>query len=294
MVGRLYQNFWTQTGLGLAEFSDMPMQSLPSEVMYDHMFDAKHVTEYLEQYTKQSVDAGRSIADRVSFNFTVNGLAKSGDQWVIRGSRGVDRKEFCSFFTSRLVVANGLTSSPNMPEFRNRESFDGLIAHQKDFGSSNIITLPQKRITVLGGSKSAADMVYSCAKAGKSVTWLVRESGSGPAAFVSSKGKGRYTNSAEAGAIRILGTFSPSPFLSSNRCTGFLHRTGFGERVVDALWSFADKNAQAFGDFESRPGKRDGFEKLKPNTKSELPASTPFLLATLTSTASFGSTTQLV
>ena len=154
-----------------------------------------------------------------------------------------------------------------MPELKNRKRFKGLVAHQKDFGSTNIITIPQKLITVLGGSKSAADMVYSCAKAGKSVTWLVRESGSGPAAFVSSKGKGRYKNSAEAGATRILGTFSPSPFLLPNRWTGFLHRTGFGQRIVDALWNFTDKNAQGFGDFENRPGKRDGFDRLKLDTK---------------------------
>ena len=243
------------------------MQSPPPEDLHNHMFDAKYLTEYLEQYTEERISTGRSIVDLVLFDFTVKNILKSGNKWEVHGSRSVHPKKFRCLLTPKLVVANGLTSVPNMPEFRNRELFEGLIAHQRDFGSSNILTLPPKRITVLGGSKSAADMVYSCAKAGKPVTWLIRESGSGPAAFVSSEGKGGYRNSAEAGATRILGTFSPSPFLVLDRWTGFLHRSAFGRKVVDAFWGLADKNARAFGDFHGRIGRRDGFEKLKPDTK---------------------------
>ncbi len=36
-----------------------------------------------------------------------------------------------------------------------------------------------KYITLLGGAKSAADMAYACAKVGKSVSWVIRSSGSG-------------------------------------------------------------------------------------------------------------------
>ena len=262
----MYKDFWTQTGLGLAEFSDMPMQPLPPEKLHSHMFDAKYITEYLEQYTERHIFAGRSIADRVLFNFNVSEISKDRDQWVIHGTRS-GRTELSFFRASKLIVANGLTSNPNMPNFRNRELFGGLIAHQKDFGSSKVLESSLKHITVLGGSKSAADMVYSCVKAGKSVTWLIRESGSGPAAFVSSEGKGQYRNSAEAGATRILGTFSPSPFLPSNRWTTFLHGSRLGQKAVDALWAFTDKNARAFGDFDGRAGKGKGFEKLKPETK---------------------------
>jgi len=43
-----------------------------------------------------------------------------------------------------------------------------------------------KYITVLGGAKSAADMAYACAKAGKSVSWIIRSSGNGLAAFLGS------------------------------------------------------------------------------------------------------------
>ena len=230
------------------------------------MFDAKYITQYLEQYTEKHVYADRSIADRVLFNFAVTNVLKEGDQWIIHGTKD-GRKEVCFFRTSKVMVANGLTSSPNMPQLRNREIFGGLILHQKDFGSSNILESSLKHVTVLGGSKSAADMVYSCVKAGKSVTWLIRESGSGPAAFVSSEGKGRYRNSAEAGSTRILGTFSPSPFLPSNGWTRFLHSTRLGQKVVNAFWGFTDKNVRAFGDFDNRSEKLKGFEKLKTKTK---------------------------
>ncbi len=42
-----------------------------------------------------------------------------------------------------------------------------------------MLSSSDKYITVLGGAKSAAHMAYACAKAGKSVSWVIRSSGSG-------------------------------------------------------------------------------------------------------------------
>lgn len=40
-----------------------------------------------------------------------------------------------------------------------------------------------QRFAVLGGAKSAADVAYASAKAGKKVHWIIRASGNGPAAL---------------------------------------------------------------------------------------------------------------
>lgn len=84
------------------------------------------------------------------------------------------------------MVASGLTSTPNMPVFAKQDCFKGLILHQRDFGQSSVLSPIDKYITVLGGAKSAADMAYACAKAGKSVSWIIRSSGNGLAAFLGS------------------------------------------------------------------------------------------------------------
>ena len=116
------------------------------------------------------------------------------------------------FHAPKVMIASGLTSTPNMPVLPNRENFQGPILHQKDFGQSSVFSSNDRYVTVVGGAKSAADMVYASVKAGKSVSWIIRKSGSGPAAFVSSEGRGHYKNSAELGFTRIMSTFNPSYF----------------------------------------------------------------------------------
>lgn len=61
-----------------------------------------------------------------------------------------------------------------MPVFAKQDCFKGLMLHQRDFGQSSVLSSSDKYITVLGGAKSAADMAYACAKAGKSVSWVIR------------------------------------------------------------------------------------------------------------------------
>jgi hypothetical protein len=65
--------------------------------------------------------------------------------------------------------------------------------HHIDFGGSDVFTNGRlQHLVVLGGAKSAADIAYSAANAGKTVSWIIRKSGSGPAAFVNAKGIGPY------------------------------------------------------------------------------------------------------
>jgi hypothetical protein len=99
-----------------------------------------------------------------------------------------------------------------MPSLPGRHDFLGQVLHQDGFGSSNILTSPEIRnITVLGGGKSSADMVYESVKAGKTVSWILKASDTtGPGFFLSPEGAGPYKNAFEIGMTRLAATLTPS------------------------------------------------------------------------------------
>jgi dimethylaniline monooxygenase (N-oxide forming) len=119
------------------------------------------------------------------FGFTVTKIEKQNGRWAVQGECN-EAKSTVVYHTPKLMVASGLTSTPNMPIFAKQDCFKGLILHQRDFGQSSVLSSSDKYITVLEGAKSAADMAYAYAKAGKSVSWVIRSSGSGLAAFLGS------------------------------------------------------------------------------------------------------------
>lgn len=182
---------------------------------------------------------------------TVDMVSKSSDTWK----------------TTKLIVASGLHSIPNMPSLPGKELFRGPILHQNDFGSSNILTSPDvQRITVLGAGKSSADMVYSAVKAGKTVSWIIKASDTnGPGFLLSPKGKGPYKNAFEVGLTRIVATFVPS-FLNGNSWwTWFLHSTKYGVKMMNAFWGAVDNETRKDADFNGRKNLQ-GFEKLNPQS----------------------------
>ncbi|MCJ1378871.1 monooxygenase [Xylographa soralifera] len=247
----------------MAGFSDLPM-TRPPETLYD-LYEAKYVSEYLERYIDEFKFDGTTLRDRIKFGFTVSKIEKQGAKWAVHGCYD-DSKNSVIFYATKVMIASGLTSTPSMPVLPNQDHFNAKILHQKEFGQSLTSTSSDKRVTVLGGAKSAADMVYSSVKAGKSVSWIIRRSGSGPAAFLSSEGKGPYKNSAEIGFTRIMGTFSPSCYASKNWWTWFLYKTSLGGWIKGLVWRFADQAASAEADFDGRINAGESFKKLKPST----------------------------
>ena len=265
---RLYPTFWSQIGLGMAEFSDLPM-TCPPETLCS-LYEAKYVAEYLERYIDEFKYKGQSLRDRTVFGFTVTKIEKLNETWAVHGYYN-ETKATRNFHAPKIMVASGLTSTPNMPTFHGQDCFNGPILHQRDFGQSSVLSSRDKDVTVLGGAKSAADMVYACVKAGKSVSWVIRSSGSGPAAFLGSQGRGPYKNSAELGFTRIMGTFTPSLFIPQTWWVKFLHRTAIGNWIVTKIWNTADKVSRDGANFEGRPEAQESFKKLRPSTMFVFP-----------------------
>ena len=261
---RLYPHFWTQWTVGQGEFSDMAMPRPPEDDTFYDFFKSKYTTQYLENYVDERRFAGQSLRERIIFGLKVHSITKLHKAWIITGKD--DSSETRVFHASKLMVASGLTSLPNMPDLPGKERFEGPVLHQESFGQSTVLSSPDiQNVTILGGAKSAADMVYASVKAGKTVSWVFRTSGTGPAFFLSPKGKGPYKNAFEIGSTRLAGTLTPSIFGPDTWWTRFLHGTGVGNKLVNSVWTAADKETRAHLVAEGRDAVRN-VTKLIPHT----------------------------
>ena len=242
----------------------MPRPS--EEDLYFEFFKAKHTTQYLENYVDQQKHAGKTLRDRIIFGVKVQSVHKIDGKWLISTEEEASGT-LQIFHTSKLMVASGLTSVPSMPVLPNKESFGGPIIHQEAFGSSDILSSPEiQNITVLGGGKSSADMIYAAVKAGKTVTWVCKATDtSGPGFFFSPKGKGPYKNAFQIGMTRIAASFTPSFMNGETRWTRFLHGSKYGVKLMSSFWGAIDKETRKDADFEGRESLQ-GFEKLCPHT----------------------------
>ena len=253
----------------MARFSDLPLQEPPREEIFYGYFPAKYVTSYLESYVDQPRAGGTTIRQKILFNSKVDHIDYSStiQQWTTRYSiEGNSR----SLQSPKLVIAAGLTSRPNTPALAGRDVFEGSSIHHVDFASSSILSDEQVRhIAVMGGAKSAADVAYAAAKAGKRVSWIIRRSGSGPAHMVAAKGNGPYRNSNESLYNQLAASLTPSIWNGYNKLSNFLHRTGFGRFMVGWIWRAADADLRRSANYHGRDkqdGRVNGFANLEPDT----------------------------
>lgn len=263
---RVFDTFYTQSPVGEWEFSDMPM-TRPPEGIYMETFKAKYTSQYLETYIDKQEWNGQTLRDRVMFEVDVQSVIKENGKWTItgRGTSGATT----TVQASKVIVASGLTSVPNMPPLPGREAFENPIIHQKDFGSSNILSSDKvQNITVLGGGKSAADLVYDSVKAGKTVTWIIRAKGTGPGFLVSLASSLPPRAVYLLGTTRIMSTLSPSPFNANSWWNRFLQHTNMGRKQLGKVWTALHKSIVDPLKFDGRgsDAQERGFDKLKPHT----------------------------
>lgn len=260
---RTYDAFWTQTPVDMAGFSDDPISVVPEDDQFFGFFAAKHVARYLENYTKTHVYNGESLHSRIVFGANVTSLRKTDGKWTaVTGAAGVE------YHSPRVVDATGLTSSPNIPSIPGLADFKGQVLHHKQFGRSDILTDPKvQSVVVVGGAKSAADVAYASAKAGKKkVTWIIRRSGSGPAAFFGVQGPPGYRNSNESFYTRFIGYLLASVFARYPWWIRWLYSTNFGTRLLQKFWASVTAGTFAAADYEREDGKANGYYNLKPDT----------------------------
>jgi dimethylaniline monooxygenase (N-oxide forming) len=133
---------------------------IPSQVIHEYMND--YATKF-------------GIADKVQFNSRVGKIARAEDVgagWDIwlQGSGDGRPLRF-----DKVIMATGLTSNPNLPNFETKD-FSVPAFHTAELGDRHawICSEEVRTVTVYGGGKSAVDAVYTCAKHGKQVDWIIR------------------------------------------------------------------------------------------------------------------------
>lgn len=150
--------------VGTYEYSDFPMgeatwgvkpgQHIPGNVLHD----------YLTAYAKKF-----GVLERIRFNTKVDS--------VERGEKGgwlLQTNTENTIFAKKLVVATGLTSQAFMPTFEGEDSFEAPLFHSKDFLQHKETIQTAKKVTILGGTKSAWDAVYAYASEDVEVDWIIR------------------------------------------------------------------------------------------------------------------------
>ena len=222
---------------------------------------------YLESYIDEHLYNGQSLRDRIYFGIKVCGIEKLDKSWTVSARRSEKEEE--TLRTAKLVIATGHTTIPHMPILPCQSLFKGPILHLKEFGKATSTVLASDsydNVTISGGGKSAADMVYDSVKAGKKVSWIIRETGEGPAAFAGAAGKGPYRNGLEIAATRLLSALSPSYFAPVTWWTKLIHGSQFGRAMVAKTWLGADQACRDLANLRGREGALPGFKNMKSNT----------------------------
>ncbi|KAL6714953.1 hypothetical protein ACLMJK_007213 [Lecanora helva] len=263
-AARVFDDFWVQSPLRMTSFSDVVLEIPKGAPNLHDTFEAKYVTEYLENYVDNHVYNGRSLRSRIQLNAAVHRAEKSRSGWILHFEGPTLKTLQCKM----LAVAAGLTSSPVMPDISPSPAWSAPVLHHRDFGPNSSAILasssPYKYITVLGGGKSAADMVYTAIKAKKKVNWIIRKSGEGPGIFMNPAASGRYKNNAEAGATQKATFLIPSGFRAMPDWALNLHQYESKRGDLESKLFAADNRYKAWANYRGREDALPGFRELEP------------------------------
>lgn len=265
---RLYPALNSNNLLGTYEFSDFPLDKKTYGVQEGRPLPAEVVHRYLTNYAKES-----SIYERTRFNSRVESCEhKDGGGWLITVSGRLDSSGPTShIFASKLIVATGLTSDPFLPILNGSESFGASLFHSKDFKDNASTVDTAKNVCVLGGTKSAWDVVYAYASKGVQVDWIIRESGHGPTWMAPPYVTPLKKWLEKLTQTRFLTWLSPCIWGDAGGYSyvrSLLHGTWIGRKLVDGFWGVLGSDVISLNKYDAHPETA----KLKPWTN-------PFFIA---------------
>ncbi|KAI4603057.1 monooxygenase [Pestalotiopsis sp. 9143b] len=214
--------------------------------------------------------SGQTLRDRIQFSTHVESIKKVQGQWRFVCVDTITKSQR-TISSSRVMMANGQSSLPNMPAFPGQEKFRGKLIHSIDFGQSDVIQNKSiQHVSVIGAGKSAADMVYEAVKAGKTVSWIIRKTGNGSlgaAAFAPINLPTPYKNGVEASQARIMASLHPSYLIPyQSWWTWLLHSTTLGAGLVSKIFSALDQTVRNYAGYKERKSDK-GFEQLEYDTE---------------------------
>lgn len=159
--------------VGTYEYPDFPMSVGTYGVQpYEHI-PAATLHQYLTDYAQHF-----DVFDKIQFDTKVDLIEyEASGTWKLTVTKDEKSK---NVRTEKLIVATGLTSTPNMPHYKNEENFEGPRFHAKDFCKKAPELKDAKNVVVVGGAKSAYDVAYAMVEQGATVDLIIRPNGHGP------------------------------------------------------------------------------------------------------------------
>ncbi|PWY83556.1 FAD/NAD(P)-binding domain-containing protein [Aspergillus heteromorphus CBS 117.55] len=112
---------------------------------------------------------------------------------------------------------------------------------------------PSRKLTILGGTKSAWDAVHAACSASCTVTWIIRRRGHGPAWMAPPHVTPFKAWLEKLVTTRLLTWFSPCIWGEADGfgvIRRFLHGTWLGRKVVDGFWGVLERDVVALNGYE--------------------------------------------
>ncbi|KAF2451785.1 FAD/NAD(P)-binding domain-containing protein [Karstenula rhodostoma CBS 690.94] len=232
---RLYPGLKSNNMLGSYEFPDFPMKS--------EIYGVKELGHIPG-----------------AFNSTVGLVESTESGWTLTVSSPSGERQF---HTKKLILATGLTSTPNIPSYKGAESYGKPFFHAKDFCRRADEVKEAKNAVVIGGAKSAYDVAYAMIESGATVDLVIKPDGNGHVWIAPRKLTPLEHRLDTILNIRALSWFSPCPWGHEDGFGGvrkFLEKTSFGKMLARGFWNVMGNDVLQRNQYDSHPE----LQKLKP------------------------------
>lgn len=255
--GRIYPGLKSNNLLNSYEFPDLPMDEATYGVKENNHIPGAVLHRYLTDFAKKF-----GVFERTRFHTRVVELSENAaiKGWTVKAI--TSDKEY-TLNTKKIILATGLTSTPNIPQYPGLEQFSGPVFHAKDFCKNGETVHTAKRVTVVGGAKSAYDVCWAYANSGVEVDLVIRPTGNGPVWLCPPWVMGGAKKLEKLLHTRWMTWFSPCPWGNADGFSWirrFLHGTSVGRFITRQFWGGLTADVVKLNDYDSHPETA----KLKP------------------------------
>lgn len=246
---RLYPGLKSNNIVGSYEHPDFPMSESVYGVKPGEHIPGHVLHRYLTDFAKNF-----NVYERIRFNTKVETVEPTSyDGWKlsleVQGEKSTQTLE-----TKKLIVASGLTSTPNLPQYPGQDSFEVPFFHAKDFCAQSKLVDTAKSVVVIGGAKSAFDVAYAFASKGDcTVDMIIRPTGQGPVWLLPPYVTPLKRKAEELLHTRFFTWFSPCPWGGEDGYSGarnFIHATRFGRWLAAAFWAIMSNDVITLNGYE--------------------------------------------
>jgi hypothetical protein len=230
---RLYPGLKSNNLLDTYEYPDFPMSPKIYGVQPGEHIPGAVLHQYLTDFAQHF-----GVFSRTQFDTKVDSLQPTKDDtWELKVSSN-GKQQFLQ--SKKVILATGLTSQPNFPQYPGAESFQRPYFHGKDFCRNGQTVQTAKQVVIVGAGKSAMDTANAYAAAGAHVDMVIRKNGKGPCWISYPWVLGGNKRLEKLLSVRFLTWFSPCPFGGVDGwqwVRNFLHGTVVGRLLVSKFWA---------------------------------------------------------